>query len=117
MKLTSGKLISEIKKIERLLVRNFDADESDSFSSMLVQIQKQVPKGVNEKLSFLANLYERALKGEKIDSADLKQAGFWIDAVWPFVSNGAPRVSRLGSRLAWVVVAIIVAALAYHFLH
>ena len=117
MKLTTGKFVSEIKKIEQLLVRNFDADENDSFTSMIVQIQKQVPKGVNEKLSFLASLYERAQRGEKLEPADLKQAGFWVDAVWPFVSNGAPRVSRLGSRLAWVVVAIIVAALAYHFLH
>ena len=117
MKLTTGKFISEIKKIEKLLVRNFDADEGDSFTSMIVQIQKQVPKGINEKLSFLANLYERAQKGEKIEPADLKQAGYWIDAAWPYVSNGAPRVSRWGSRLVWVVVAIILLGVAYHFLH
>ena len=117
MKLSAGKFVSEMKKIEQLLVRNFDADEDDSFSSKIVQLQKQLPKGINEKLSFLANLYERAQKGEKLDAADLKQAGFWVDAVWPYVSNGAPRVSRLGSRLAWLVVAIILAALAYHFLH
>ena len=117
MKLTAGKFVSEIKKIEQLLVRNFDADEDDSFTSKIVKLQKQLPKGVNEKLSFLANLYERAQKGEKIDPADLKQAGFWIEAAWPYVSNGAPRVSRWGSRLVWLVIAIIAAAVAYHFLH
>jgi len=116
MNLSVGKFLSEMEKIERMLVNNFDA-EGSTFSAKIVAIQKEVPKGINEKLSFLADLYDRVKKGEKPDPADLKQAGFWINAVWPYVSNGAQRGAHWGSRIVWLVIAIIAAALAYHFLH
>ena len=116
MKLTVGKFLSEMKKIEQMLETNLDA-EGSNFTAKVISIQKQVPKGIGEKLSFLANLYDGVNKGEKPDPADLKQAGFWINAVWPYVSNGAQRESHLGSRLVWVVLTIIAIAAAFYFLH
>ncbi len=116
MKLSAGKFLSEMKKIEQMLVNNLDA-EGSSFTAKVVRVQKQVPKGVGEKLSFLADLYDRIRNGEKPDPADLKQAGFWINAVWPYVSNGAQRGLGNRSRFIWIVLAIAALAVAYYFLH
>lgn len=115
MKLSSGKFLTEMEKIENMLVNNLEA-EGSNLSAKVVSVEKQVPKGVYEKLTFLAGLYDRLEKGEKADPADLKQAGFWIDAVWPYVSNGLERGPHWGSRIIWIALAVFVVLLAFRFL-
>ncbi len=113
MKLSPRKFLSEMEQIEEMLVDNLDATGSN-FTAKVMSIEKQVPKGVMDKLSFLADLYDRAEKGEKPDPADLKQAGFWINAVWPYVSNGRERKSGRTSRLFWAVLAVVVIAVVWY---
>ena len=112
MKVNASKFVSEMKKIEEMLEINFDAT-GPTFTSKVLCVQKEVPKGVLDKLSFLANLLDQAQKGEKLRPADLKQAGFWIDAVWPYVSNGAPHGSGWRNRVFGAIVVLILLGAAY----
>ena len=64
MKISASKLISEMKKIEGLLDSNFNATGSNLRDKILTAT-KQMPKGIVEKLTYLAGLYERAQHVER----------------------------------------------------
>lgn len=115
MKVNVSKFVSEMKRIEILLEDNFDAT-GPTFSSKVVAVCKEVPKGVFDKLSYLANLLERVEQGEKLTPSELKQAGFWIDAVWPYMSNGVPRHSTWKLRLLGIIIVALLLGVTLLFL-
>ncbi len=115
MKISASKLISEMKKIEGLLDSNFDATGSNLRDKILTAT-KQMPKGIVEKLTYLAGLYERAQAGEKLSSDELRQAGYWINAVYPYITNGAQIRANWGSKLVWLVLAAAACFAAFYFL-
>ena len=115
MKLSERKFMSMIGKLEELMDVNFDA-KGESFAAKATSIGKETPKGVAEKLAYLANLYDRAQRGEKPTAAELKQAGYWINAVWPYLSNGVPMPKGGASRLVALIAIVALAALAWYFL-
>ena len=114
MKLSAGKLKSELNKLGELMDRNFDTT-GEPFAAKVVEVAGQVPKGVFDKLSFLASLSDKLEKNVPIAATDLKQAGYWINAVWPYLSNGVERKSRWPRRIALILI-LLLAAATYFFL-
>ena len=113
--MNAKQLISEVGKLEKLLDENFSATGS-SFRDKITTSANQLPKGIVEKLTYLAGLLERASAGEKLSAAELKQAGFYVNAIIPYVTNGAVRRAHWGSRIIWIILAIVVVFIAYKFL-
>lgn len=114
--MTISTLLNEIKKFESLLEDDFGATGSN-FRDKIVTSANQLPKGIVEKLTYLAGLCERAKAGESLSAAELKQAGFYIQAIYPYVTNGARRGTNWKSRLVWIVVLLAAFAFAYKYLH
>lgn len=116
--MNTKKLITEMERIETFLDDNIDATGSN-FRDKILTSTKGLPKGVVEKLNYLAGLLERAQEGENLSAAELKQAGFYVNAVYPYVSNGVQykqNKSRWASRLIWLVLAAAAIYVAYKFL-
>ncbi len=108
-------LIEQVKRIETILEDAFNATGSN-FRDKIVTTANQIPKGIVEKLNYLAGLYERAQKGEELNSSELKQAGFYVNAIEPYITNGARRSPRWSFRIIWLIVAALAAFIAYKFL-
>lgn len=107
----AGKILQETKRFEALLTENFDAQGAD-LAEKTSAAAGELPKGIVEKLLFLAKLQAQARAGERISSADAKQAGYWIAAVRPYLDNGAAR--GRGDRLRRSVGLILFAVAAYY---
>ena len=105
----TGKILRETKRFEALLVENFDARGAD-LAEKTSAAAGELPKGIVEKLLFLARLQAQAQAGETISAADAKQAGYWIAAVRPYLDYGAARGKSDALRRAIGLVALAVAA-------
>ena len=117
MKLSQRKFMKEMEILKELMVDNFDAD-GETMTEMAACLVKEMPKGIVEKMNFLSALYDRAQNGEKLEPADLKQAGYWINAAYPYLSQGLERRrSNWLSRIVWLIVVAIACAVAWKFLH
>lgn len=113
--MTTSKLKTELNRIERLLETNMGATGSN-FRDKVVTATNQLPKGIVEKLNYLAGLLERANADEKLSSAELKQAGFYINAIYPYVTHGASKKPDWFSRLLWALFVLGVILAAYKYL-
>ncbi len=113
------KFMKQMQLLDELLEDNFDATGA-TFAAKVVEATPQLPKGIVEKLSFLANLYDGAREGKTPSEADLKQAGYWINAAYPYLSNGVPMpksvLSRIVRRLVQLIVLALVVFAAWRFL-
>ncbi len=105
----AGKILQETKRFEALLSENFGAQGAD-LAEKTSAAAGELPKGIVEKLLFLARLQAQAQAGETISAADAKQAGYWIAAVRPYLDYGAARGRGDGIRRALGLVALAVAA-------
>ena len=106
----SGQILRETKRFEALLAENFDAHGAD-LAEKTSAAAGELPKGIVEKLLFLARLQAQAQAGERISAADAKQAGYWIAAVRPYLDYGAARGKS--DRLRRTVGLILFAVAAY----
>ena len=111
--------MKQTRLLEELLMDNFDATGA-TFAAKVISAESQLPKGIVEKLSFIANLYDGAKEGKPLSPTDLKQAGYWINAAYPYLSNGVPMspsaTSRVLKRLVHLVVLALAAFAAWYFL-
>ena len=82
MKLSVRKFMKLMETLEGFLDDNFNA-KGATFAEKARSAAKEMPKGVVDKMNFLADLYDRAKDGETPAASDLKQAGYWINAVYP----------------------------------
>lgn len=105
----AGKILQETKRFEALLAENFDAHGAD-LAEKTSAAAGELPKGIVEKLLFLARLQSQAQAGEPISAADAKQAGYWIAAVRPYLDYGAARGKSDAFRRTIGLVALAVAA-------
>lgn len=105
----AGKILQETKRFEALLSENFGAQGAD-LAEKTSAAAGELPKGIVDKLLFLAKLQAQAQAGERISSADAKQAGYWIAAVRPYLDYGAARGKSDALRRAIGLVAFAVAA-------
>ncbi len=105
----AGKILQETKRFEALLSENFGAQGAD-LAEKTSATAGELPKGIVEKLLFLARLQSQAQAGEPISAADAKQAGYWIAAVRPYLDYGAARGKSDVLRRAVGLVALAVAA-------
>ncbi|MBQ9873212.1 MAG: hypothetical protein IJM30_02010 [Thermoguttaceae bacterium] len=108
-------LLKEIAKIEKLLEDNMDATGS-TFRKKIESAASQLPKGINEKLAFLADLEEKVRAGERLPQEDLKRAGFYVEAIKPYATHGAVRRSGWGAKIVWLAILIVALYVAYKFL-
>lgn len=113
--MTANQLNAEIKKIERLLEQDFGATGSN-FRDKIVTSANQLPKGIVEKLNYLAGLHERVATGKSLSAAELKQAGFYVNAIYPYVTNGAVRRSKWGFKIVWLIILLGALTFAYKYL-
>ncbi len=114
--MTTSHLKSELNKIEQLLEENMGATGS-CFRDKVLTATNQLPKGIVEKLNYLAGLLERVQAGGSLSSPELKQAGFYINAIYPYVTHGAPRRSGWVAKLVWLALTAAVLVVAYKYLH
>ena len=105
----TGKILQETKRFEALLAENFDARGAD-LAEKTNAAAGELPKGIVEKLLFLARLQSQAQSGEQISAADAKQAGYWIAAVRPYLDYGAARGKSDRLRRAIGLIALAIAA-------
>lgn len=113
--MNTKQLIDAVKRIESILDETFNATGSN-FRDKIVTTANQMPKGIVEKLNYLAGLYERAQTGEKLSADELKQAGFFVNAIEPYVTNGARRSTHWVSRIVWLILAALAVFVAYKLL-
>ncbi|MDO5308385.1 MAG: hypothetical protein Q4G03_02665 [Planctomycetia bacterium] len=118
MKMSQRKFLSEMEKLVALLHENFDT-RGAALHEQLLSVQGELPKGIMEKMTQLLQWYERAKSGEKLSPADLKQAGYWTGACYPYLSLGAARPSLMKkvNRIVAVIILIVIALVAWKFLH
>lgn len=109
----SGQILRETKRFEELLAENFDAHGAD-LAEKTNAASGELPKGIVEKLLFLARLQAQAQTGEPISAADAKQAGYWIAAVRPYLDYGAAREKSDRLRRTIGLVALAIAAYYLH---
>lgn len=107
----AGNILRETKRFEALLSENFGAQGAD-LAEKTSAAAGELPKGIVEKLLFLAKLQAQAQAGERISSADAKQAGYWIAAVRPYLDYGAAR--GRGDRLRRTLGLVALAVAAYY---
>ncbi len=107
----AGKILQETKRFEALLTENFGAQGAD-LAEKTSAAAGELPKGIVEKLLFLAKLQAQAQAGERISSADAKQAGYWIAAVRPYLDYGAARGK--GDRIRRTIGLVAFAVAAYY---
>ena len=109
----AGNILRETERFEVLLSENFDAQGAD-LAEKTNAAAGELPKGIVEKLLFLARLQAQARAGERISAADAKQAGYWIAAVRPYLDYGAAR-----GRGDWIrrAVGLVALAIAAYFLY
>lgn len=105
----AGNILRETKRFEALLSENFDAQGAD-LAEKTNAAAGELPKGIVEKLLFLARLQAQAQSGEPISAADAKQAGYWIAAVRPYLDYGAARGKSDRLRRAIGLIALAIAA-------
>ena len=109
MKLSVRKFMNLMETLEGFLDDNFKA-KGETFTEKALSVTNEMPKGVVEKMKFLADLYDRAKNGETPSAADLKQAGYWINAVYPYLSNGAQLKLGAGALTRVIAIAALAAA-------
>ena len=116
MKLSARKFKSKMLELEELMEVNFDA-KGATMAQKAASVAKEWPKGIVDKMTFLTGLFEKLERGETPSADELKQAGYCINAVYPYLSNGAsPRKNPL-VRIVAIIVIALAAFLAWKFLH
>jgi len=111
MKFEVKNLIDEAEFLEQAIVDKYRA-QGATFTEKVASLQGKAPEKVVDDLTLVAQLYERAKKGETPTENELTRIASTIDALYPLVATR----NRAANWIVWVVLLAGVIYACWRFL-